>query len=356
MAADDFEPAPSSSPSPRTTPSRDCELALVIGGDGSILRAAEITYADRTPVLGVNLGHVGFLAEAEPEEVDCRRSRRSSAAATPSRTGSPSTSASCRDGEVVTRTFAVNEASVEKAAARADARGDRRGRRPPAVALGLRRRRLRDADRLDRLQLQRRRPDRVAQVEALCLVPISAHALFARPMVIGPDSVIAIEVLARTDGAGVLWCDGRRTVELPPGRPDRGAPRRPSRSGSPGCTRRRSPTAWSPSSACPSRAGAARASDAGSASRRRPARRRAAPGSGEAPVIEEIRISSLGVIDCLRPRARARPDRDHRRDRRRQDDGRHRARPAPGRPRRQRRRPHRGQAGAGRGRRLASAT
>jgi NAD+ kinase len=55
------------------------------------------------------------------------------------------------------------------------------------------------------------------QVEALCIVPISAHALFARPMVVAPTSVLAIEVLARTEGAGVLWADGRRTVDLPPG-------------------------------------------------------------------------------------------------------------------------------------------
>ena len=55
------------------------------------------------------------------------------------------------------------------------------------------------------------------QVEALCIVPLSAHALFARPMVVAPSSVIAIEVLAGNHGAGVLWCDGRRSVDLPPG-------------------------------------------------------------------------------------------------------------------------------------------
>ena len=48
----------------------DCELALVIGGDGTILRAAEVTHASGTPVLGVNLGHVGFLAEAEHDDVE----------------------------------------------------------------------------------------------------------------------------------------------------------------------------------------------------------------------------------------------------------------------------------------------
>src|SRR5699024_10934796 len=55
------------------------------------------------------------------------------------------------------------------------------------------------------------------QVEALLMVPISAHALFARPMVVAPSSTLAAEVVAETEGAGVLWCDGRRTVDLPPG-------------------------------------------------------------------------------------------------------------------------------------------
>jgi NAD+ kinase len=55
------------------------------------------------------------------------------------------------------------------------------------------------------------------QVEAMCVVPISAHALFARSLVVAPTSVVAIEVMAQTEGAGVLWCDGRRTVDLPPG-------------------------------------------------------------------------------------------------------------------------------------------
>jgi NAD+ kinase len=49
------------------------------------------------------------------------------------------------------------------------------------------------------------------------MVPLSAHALFARPLVINPNSKMAVEVLQRSAGHGVLWCDGRRTYELQPG-------------------------------------------------------------------------------------------------------------------------------------------
>ena len=115
-------------------------------------------------------------------------------------------------------------------------------------------------------------------VEALLMVPISAHALFARPMVVAPTSVLAVEVLARTDGAGVLWCDGRRTVDLPPGARIE-VRRGERRCGWSGCTRRRSPTGWSPSSASPSRAGAAPSAPAPSVATER-----------GAPMLEEIRI------------------------------------------------------------------
>lgn len=193
-----------------------CELAVVIGGDGSILRAAEITHGRGTPLLGVNLGHVGFLAEAEIDDVDTAIQaivdRRYS---TDDRLTLDVTVH--HDGELITRTFALNEASVEKAA---------------------RERMLEVVLEIDDRPLSRWGCDGVVcatptgstaysfsaggpvvwpGVEAFCVVPLSAHALFARPLVVAPTSVVAIEVLTRSDGGGVLWCDGRRTVHLPPG-------------------------------------------------------------------------------------------------------------------------------------------
>lgn len=195
---------------------RDCELAIVIGGDGSILRAAEITHLSGTPILGVNLGHVGFLAEAEPEDlestIDAVVHRRYI-----SEDRLTLDVSVFQGNELVTKTFALNEASVEKAA---------------------RQRMLEVVVEIDGRPLSRWGCDGVVcatptgstaynfsaggpivwpSVEALLIVPISAHALFARPMVVAPTSILAVEVLAQTQGAGVLWCDGRRTVDLPPG-------------------------------------------------------------------------------------------------------------------------------------------
>jgi NAD+ kinase len=188
----------------------------VIGGDGTILRAAEITHASGTPLLGVNLGHVGFLAEAEYDDVestiDAIVHRRYTAE---DRLTVDVTVR--RDGELVYSTFALNEASVEKAA------------RERMLELVL---------EIDGRPLSRWGCDGIVcatptgstaynfsaggpvvwpGVEALMVVPLSAHALFARPMVVAPTSVIAVEVLSHNEGAGVLWADGRRTVDLPPG-------------------------------------------------------------------------------------------------------------------------------------------
>src|SRR5690242_11520088 len=96
-------------------PSGGCELVVVIGGDGTILRAAELAHPSGTPLLGVNLGHVGFLAEAEYDDVgatiDAIVERRYTAEDRLTIDVSV-----FQDGELVTSTFALNEASVEKAA------------------------------------------------------------------------------------------------------------------------------------------------------------------------------------------------------------------------------------------------
>ena len=193
-----------------------CDLVISLGGDGTILRAAELTHEAGIPILGVNLGHVGFLAELESEDVD------SMIDAVVSRRYSIEERLTLdvqimRDKAVVGSTWALNDASVEKAA---------------------RERMLEVVIEVDGRPLSRFGCDGVVfatptgstaynfsaggpvvwpTVEALLMVPISAHALFARPLVAAPSSVLAVEVLADTQGAGILWCDGRRRVELPPG-------------------------------------------------------------------------------------------------------------------------------------------
>ncbi|MBC9224693.1 NAD kinase [Aeromicrobium sp. 636] len=193
----------------------DCELAVVFGGDGTILRAAELCRGTGTPLLGVNLGHVGFLAEADEEDLaDVARHVIAGGLTVEERLTVDVQV--FHNGEIVATNWALNEASVEKAS---------------------RERMLEVVVEIDGRPVSRMGCDGVVcatptgstaynfsaggpvvwpEVSALLMVPISAHALFARPMVVSPESTLAVEVVGHA-ASGILWCDGRRAAELPIG-------------------------------------------------------------------------------------------------------------------------------------------
>jgi NAD+ kinase len=207
----------------------DTEMVIVLGGDGTLLRAAEWARPAGAPLLGVNLGHIGFLAEAEPDDLAAAVDQVVEHRYTVEERMTVEVTVR-NDGSVTGATWALNEASVEKLA---------------------RERMIELVTEVDGRPLSRWAGDGVVcatptgstayafsaggpivwpEVEALLLVPISAHALFAGAMVVSPKSVLAVEVLGVSGGVfrgpggsqsqpnvGILWCDGRRSIELAPG-------------------------------------------------------------------------------------------------------------------------------------------
>ncbi|HET7015863.1 MAG TPA: NAD kinase [Streptosporangiaceae bacterium] len=197
------------------------ELVLVIGGDGTLLRAAELARPVGAPLFGVNLGHVGFLAETEPdnltEAVDDVLARRY--LVEPRMTIDVTIR---QNSTIVATTWALNEATVEKAARErmVDLVTEIDGR--PLARWGCDGMVFATPTGSTAYAFSAGGPVVWPDVEALLLVPISAHALFAGPMVVSPESVLAAEVIGATGAHGevsgaVLWCDGRRSVDLPPG-------------------------------------------------------------------------------------------------------------------------------------------
>jgi NAD+ kinase len=192
------------------------ELVIVLGGDGTILRAAELARGCDAPLLGVNLGHVGFLAEAEREDLDETVQRALARDYIVEERMTLSVRVK-RGREVAYETWALNEATVEKASrerslevvVEVDAR--------PLSTFGCDGIVVSTPTGSTAYAFSGGGPVVWPSVEAILMVPLSAHALFARPLVVGPDSPVAIELLERSQGAGVLWCDGRRTFDLPPG-------------------------------------------------------------------------------------------------------------------------------------------
>ena len=194
----------------------DLELAVVLGGDGTILKAAEIVRESQTPLLGINLGHVGFLAESEKNEIGSTIERVAKRDYLVKERLTLDVSV-LLEGKEVYRTWALNEAAVEKSArekmlevvVEIDSR--------PLSSFGCDGIVMSTPTGSTAYAFSAGGPVVWPSVEALLLVPLSAHALFARPLVINPSSLLAVEVLQRSPGHGVLWCDGRRSTDLPAG-------------------------------------------------------------------------------------------------------------------------------------------
>ena len=217
---------------------------MVLGGDGTVLRAAELARPTGVPLLGVNLGHYGFLAEAEEEFIAALSTR--SRAALRGRGADDDRRRRRRNGDVLARTWALNEAAIEKSTRERILEVVLEVDGRPVSAFGCDGVLCATPTGSTAYAFSAGGPLVWPQVEALLLVPSNAHALFARPMVISPDSRVAVEV-APSGPPRVLDCDGRRTFRCPqaPGSRSRAACGRCTWCGS---TARRSPTAWCASS------------------------------------------------------------------------------------------------------------
>jgi NAD+ kinase len=181
----------------------------VLGGDGTILRGAELAHGSKTPVLGINLGHVGFLAQIKKPSMDelieaiDKKSYKIEERMTLSYRVE-------RAGKVFAEGWALNEVAVER-------------NTEAMIELFV---------QIDQRPLSRWGCDGVIcatptgstayafsaggpvvwpDVEALVLLPLAAHALFSDPMVVSPQSVIAIDVESEI---GVISADGLRKVQL----------------------------------------------------------------------------------------------------------------------------------------------
>ena len=191
-----------------------CDAVVVLGGDGTLLRAAERARAAGAPIIGINLGHVGFLAEAEPEDLDFvidavihQRWQVETRLALDVRV--------FHDHAQVASTWALNEVSVEKLARQRmiDLMIEVDGR--PLSRWGCDGAVCATPTGSTAYAFSAGGPVLWPEVAALVVVPLSAHALFARPLVVAPTSVVAMEL--QPGSQAVLWADGRRTIDVAAG-------------------------------------------------------------------------------------------------------------------------------------------
>jgi NAD+ kinase len=198
-----------------TAAAEGAEIVFALGGDGTFLRAAELARPAKVPLIGINLGKVGFLAEAELGDLDAAVRDVVNRRYTVDERMTLDVEVDS-DGETVARSWALNEVSVEK---------------------GVRERMLEVMVDVDSRPLSRYGCDGVLvatptgstayafsaggpvvwpDVQAILLVPNSAHALFSRALVAAPTSTVTVTVAPYTTFAQ-LQCDGRRAFTLAPG-------------------------------------------------------------------------------------------------------------------------------------------
>ncbi|WP_438353247.1 NAD kinase [Microbacterium sp. CJ88] len=201
----------------RDVPVDDIELAIVLGGDGTILRAAELVRDGTAPVLGVNMGHVGFLAEIERDDLDDAVRRVIARDYRVEERLTLQVRVKDVDDEVIYETWALNEATVEKASRERMLEVVMEVDGRPLSSFGCDGVVVSTPTGSTAYNFSAGGPVIWPSVEAIAVVPLSAHALFAKPLVVGPEATVAIEVLERTNGIGILWCDGRRSHDLPRG-------------------------------------------------------------------------------------------------------------------------------------------
>ena len=192
------------------------DVAFAIGGDGTILRAAELVREVAIPIVGVNVGHVGFLAETERDSVAETVTRVLAGDFVVEDLFSLDVRVK-RGNEVVFHTWALNEATVEKASRERMLEVVVEVNKRPLESFGCDGVVIATPTGSTAYAFSAGGPVVWPDVEAMLVVPLSAHALFARPLVVSPNVAVAVEILERSSGGGVLWCDGRRTFDLPSG-------------------------------------------------------------------------------------------------------------------------------------------
>ena len=192
------------------------EMVVVLGGDGTFLRAADIAHAQDVPVLGINMGHIGFLAEWEQDslgeainkviERDYRVETRMTLSVT------------VRDGQgrVLGTGWALNECSVENL--------NRQGVLDTILEIDLRPVSSFGCDGVlvstptgsTAYAFSAGGPVLWPELESILVVPSNAHTLFARPLVVSPDTTVAVETNPQTSPATAVM-DGFRQIHMPPG-------------------------------------------------------------------------------------------------------------------------------------------
>lgn len=187
----------------------EVEVAVVLGGDGTILRGAEVTLTREIPLLGINLGHVGFLAEVEKPEISAIAQSIVEKSYVYENRMVLGYSV-VRNGVEISQGWALNEITVERDSTtmvELFVEIDRR----PLSHWGCDGLICSTPTGSTAYAFSAGGPVLWPEIDALLLLPISAHALFSRPMVVSTKSEIVVTV---ESSVALLSADALRKLPL----------------------------------------------------------------------------------------------------------------------------------------------
>lgn len=194
------------------------DLAVSLGGDGTMLRTVAATVAKGVPVLGVNLGDLGYLTEVDPGALETALERfisgdyRIEERMTLDVQVDRSQSTASHEDESY---LVVNEAVVEKTVPGHTIRVAASVAGKPFVTYGADGLLVATPTGSTAYNLSARGPIVSPQLHALILTPISAHMLFDRTLVLSPEEWLRLELAPPRPALAVL--DGQCVTRLEPG-------------------------------------------------------------------------------------------------------------------------------------------
>ena len=192
------------------------DAALVLGGDGTMLHAADLTRGFDIPLLGVNFGGVGFLAELESDGLQEAAVCLAENTYSIEERGTLEWVVNPPTG-VASHGWALNELTVERSDPRRTLEVEIEVDGMPLSTFGCDGVVMSTATGSTAHAFSAGGPVMWPNVDALLMVPLAAHALFARPIVVGPESWFAVEIAADSSSAGLAVADGARSVDAPLG-------------------------------------------------------------------------------------------------------------------------------------------
>lgn len=200
----------------------NADLLIVLGGDGTILEAARRAVARQTPILGINLGRVGYMAELELSELDLLGhlfDRVTAEGAKPAsyrleRRSMLHVEVVSTAGEVRQRMYGLNDAVITNGSVARIVDIELLENGVPVTTYRADGLIVATPTGSTAYSMSAGGPVADPRVRCFCVTPICPHSLAARPLIFPDSATLEIRNICQREKMLYLTVDGRNNCEL----------------------------------------------------------------------------------------------------------------------------------------------